>query len=449
MQAQGRPNLIVFLTDQQRWDTTGLAGNPMGLTPNFDRLARRGTHLPHTFTAQPVCGPSRSCLQTGLYPTVTGCFRNGIPLPADATTIAHRLGDAGYDTGYIGKWHLAGSDPVVEAQRGGYRHWLAANALEHTSDAYRCELYDADDRSVLLPGYRVDALTDAAIRFVAEPRERPFFLFLSLLEPHQQNHRDDYPAPEGYAERYLSPWTPPDLAALGGSSRRHLPGYYGMVRRLDEALGRLQDALRSLGQEERTVVLYTSDHGNHFRTRNGEYKRSCHEASIHVPAALWGPGFWGGGEVDRLVSLIDLPPTLLEACGVEVPAELQGRSIGPLLGGGGERWQDDVYVQISEAEVGRAVRTRRWKYGVSAPHADPHRDAGAGRYGEAHLYDLLADPYELDNLAGLESHAGVAGVMRERLRRRMAAAGEGSAEIEPAPGRPAGQRRVRREEWSD
>ena len=97
------PNIVVFFTDQQRWDTMGLHGNPMGLTPNLDRLARQHTHVAHSFTCQPVCGPARSCLQTGLYATTTGCYRNAIPLPDDSRTLAHYFADAGYSTGYIGK----------------------------------------------------------------------------------------------------------------------------------------------------------------------------------------------------------------------------------------------------------------------------------------------------------------------------------------------------------
>lgn len=432
--APARPNVVVFLTDQQRWDTTGLHGNPMDLTPNLDRLARRGTHLCNTFTPQPLCAPARAALQTGAFPTQTGCFRNGVPLPQDATTLARCFAAAGYRTGYIGKWHLGAGDPVDEAHRGGYESWLGANALEHTSDAYRCEVFDEDERKVRLPGYRVDALVDAGIRFVAESAHRPFFLFLSLLEPHQQNDRDHYPAPAGYAERYLSPWVPPDLAALHGSAPRHLPGYYGMVRRIDEALGRLQDALASLGLDERTVVLFTSDHGCHFRTRNREYKRSCHESSIRVPAALWGPGFDGGGLITRLVSLLDLPPTLLAGAGLPVPEGMQGRSLLPLLRDPRMEWRDEVLVQISESEVARAVRTPRWKYAVAAPDRDPRRDMGAERYVESHLYDLEADPYELRDLVGSPSHRDVARTLRAGLSRLMAEAGEPVPVIEEVPG---------------
>ncbi|MGH8882522.1 MAG: sulfatase-like hydrolase/transferase, partial [Stackebrandtia sp.] len=106
----GQPNVIVVFTDQQRWDTTGSAGNPLGLTPNYDRLADSGTHARLAVTPQPVCGPARAALQTGRYPTATGCFRNGIPLPVDEPTLAHRFATAGYETAYMGKWHLADDD---------------------------------------------------------------------------------------------------------------------------------------------------------------------------------------------------------------------------------------------------------------------------------------------------------------------------------------------------
>ena len=141
-----KPNVIVFFTDQQRFDTTGVHGNPLSLTPNFDRLAARGTHVTHAFTPQPVCGPSRACMQTGKYATTTGCFRNGIPLPENETTLAGYFKGAGYETAYIGKWHLADSEKYVgavpEEARGGYDTWLAANLLEFVSDAYDLRLFD-------------------------------------------------------------------------------------------------------------------------------------------------------------------------------------------------------------------------------------------------------------------------------------------------------------------
>ncbi len=448
MSTSRRPNVIVFFTDQQRHDTTGVHGNPLGLTPNFDRMARSGTHLVNSFTCQPVCAPARSCLQTGRYATQTGVWRNGLTPHAHLRTLAHHFNDAGYDTAYLGKWHLVSDDvlgAVPRAGQGGYQTFLGANQLELVTDSHDCRLWDEDGREHRLPGYRVDALTDAAIRYVGAPRDRPYFLFLSHLEPHHQNHRDDYPAPEGYAERYTGGWMPPDLQRLGGTAPQHWGGYCGMVKRLDEALGRLLDALRSLGQLEDTVILFTSDHGNHFKTRNREYKRSCHDASIRVPTALRGPGFNGGGALDALVSLVDLPPTLLDAAGIPVPPEMEGRSVLRKVRDRSSDWPQEVLVQISESQTGRCVRTARWKYSVRCPEQDtttgePVSREGAVVYADDCLYDLDADPWELNNLIGMAPYASVVSDLRRRLAARMTAIGEAEPRFVDAPATGAGQR---------
>ena len=171
-------------------------------------------------------------------------------------------------------------------------------------------------------------------------------------------------------------------------------------------------------------MVFASDHGNHFKTRNDEYKRSPHESSIRVPIVLLGPGFEGGGRVEQLVSLLDLPPTLLDAAGLTVPEAMQGHSVLPLLQGEREGWPEEVLVQISESQVGRAIRTHRWKYCVVAPEADPGEDPSAERYVEDGLYDLKTDPYELHNLTGFGSHIGVADALRQKLVARMVESGE-------------------------
>lgn len=415
--AARRPNIIVFLTDQQRWDTTGLAGNPLDLTPNLDRMAHRGTSAECAITPNPLCAPARASLQTGVYPTNTGVYRNQLALPADTPTLAGTLSEAGYHCGYIGKWHLSdhGPGPVPAGSRAGYQSWLASNALEFTSDAYRTIVYDEADAAVCLPGYRPDALTDAAIRFVADHHDEPFFLFISYLEPHQQNELDLHEAPDGYAERYAGRWMPPDLASLGSAAHKYLPGYYGQVKRLDECLGRLLDVLRSTELLDTTIVAFTSDHGNHFHTRKGGFKRSCHDASIRVPFALRGPGFDGGGCISGIVNTIDLPPTLLDAAAVPIPGSMQGSSLLPAVLGRRRDLASEAFAQVSESEVGRLLRTDRYKYYVNAPGADPHQTGSAARYQEDALYDLHADPYELVDLVHSMDHAGV----RERLRARL------------------------------
>ncbi len=463
-----RPNVIFILTDQQRFDSTGLHGNPLDLTPNLDRLALDNTHIANAFTPQPVCGPARMCLQTGMYQNHHGNWKNDAkPLAPDVPTIAREMAAGGYDTAYVGKWHLGPKEslgPVDPAYRGGYDFWMASNVLEMTSTDYHTVLYDNSGAAVFCPGYRVDAVMDAAIRYIGArvsppparsfhvtastlegPRpeqEKPFFLFLSLIEPHHQNHIDDYPPPVGYRQRYDGRWTPPDLQALGGTSARHLGGYWGMVRRIDEALGRLLDVLKSLHLEENTVIVFTSDHGSHFKTRNSEYKRSCHDASIRVPCVLAGGPFRGGGRIRQLVSLIDLPPTLLDAAGLRVPATMQGRSLLPLVRRTDTAWDDEVFVQISESQIGRAIRTRRWKYSVSAPGVSGGARCGADHYIEEFLYDLESDPYELDNLVNSEAHTRVREWLRGKLAGRMERAGEPRPAISPAAPSASGQRKV-------
>lgn len=429
-----QPNILFVLTDQQRWDTCGLHGNPLDLTPNFDAMARRGTHLQNCFTPQPVCGPARSCLQTGCYATRTGAWKNGIALASGLPTLASILSSAGYETGYIGKWHLASSQAVEERQRGGYRYWLGANGPEACSRPYRATLFDESGKEVFLPGYRVDAYTDAAIRYLERPRDHPFFLFLSYLEPHHQNNVDAYPAPEGYRERYTGRWAPPDLQALTGTAPRDLGGYFGMVKRIDECLGRLRDALRSLDLLDDTIVVFTSDHGCHFKTRNAEYKRSCHDASLRVPGAIAGPGFESGGERRELFSLIDFAPTLLEAVGIDPPDTMDGESLMPRIDRKPEApWRDSVFFQVSESEVGRGIRTERWKYAVTAPGADPWSESRSDEYEEAYLYDLQEDPYELTNLVGFTPLREVASILRRKLEDEVASLEGRRPRIQEAP----------------
>lgn len=435
-----QPNVLFVLTDQQRWDTAGCYGSPMDLTPNLDAMAERGTRLDQCVSANPVCGPQRASLQTGQYPTEVGIHTNLMSGDADspiedATTLADAFNEAGYQTGYIGKWHLANTrlEPVPERLRGGYEdHWLAADAFEHTSHAYEGTLFDSNCEPVKFEDrYRVDFLTDCAERFLTEERDEndPFFLFLSYLEPHHQNDRDTYDAPEGYAERYANPWVPPDLEGRPGDWFEELPDYYGCIRRLDENLGRLLDLLERDGIADETIVVFTADHGCHFKTRNAEYKRSCHESSIRVPAVLRGPGFDHGSTVDEVVSLLDLPATLLDAADIEPPESFQSESILEITE---ENETDHAFIQISEMSVERALRTDRWTYSVYDPDADPIDDPASDEYVERYLYDLHADPHQRVNLVGRPDYRGIADELRERLCACIAKYEDRTAEIHRA-----------------
>jgi arylsulfatase A-like enzyme len=430
-----RPNVLFVLSDQQRWDTVGANGCPMDLTPNLDALAARGVRFANAITCQPVCAPARAVLQTGKYATSAGVWRNGFRLPAEERTLAHHFKAHGYEVGYVGKWHLADTRdrPIPPDRRGGYDdYWVAADLLEFTSHPYDTRLFDEREQEVYVEGYRVDATTDLAMRFLARERDRPFYLFISYLEPHHQNDENAFVGPKEYDATYANPWVPEDLHGRPGDWPSQLTGYYGAIRRIDDCLGKMLAHLEARGQLENTVVFFTSDHGCHFRTRNAEYKRSCHESSVHIPAVMAGPGLPRGRVVEPPVSLIDFPPTVLDAAGIAVPEAMQGRSTLPLVEDPTADWPAEVFIQISEAEVGRALRTAHWKYAVYAPDKDPVRDSASDVYQERYLYDLRADPHEKVNLIGRPDRADVATRLRARLEARIAHAEHRSAEIVPA-----------------
>jgi uncharacterized sulfatase len=439
---QQLPNIVFILSDQQRWDTLGCYGNPHDVTPHLDAMAGEGVRFENTFSCQPVCGPLRSCLQTGKYATETGCWRNDIPLREDEDTLAKYLKAGGYETGYIGKWHLAGTaaengtipSGVAPALRGGYEdYWLASDILEFTSHGYGGHMWDGDGRKVVFPEnrYRADCLGDYTVDYLrSRTGEQPFFLFLSFIEPHHQNDRDCYEGPEGSKERFKDFKVPGDIEGTRGNWRKEYPDYLGCCAALDTNVGRIRDELDRLGMAENTVVIYTSDHGSHFRTRNSEYKRSCHDASIRVPLVVYGPGFEGGQVRDELVSLIDLPATVLATAGLDVPPSMQGRPLQTLLTGDDANWPEEIFVQISEAETGRAIRSRRWKYSVHVPEdTEWNSHATAEVYTESFLYDLEADPHERNNLVADPGHLAVRAELAQRLRQRMKQAGENSANI--------------------
>jgi len=441
-----KPNIIFFFSDQQRWDTLGCYGQPLDITPNLDQLAAEGVRFELAFTCQPVCGPARSALQTGKYPTEVGCFRNDIALPVGEKTIAQHLSTAGYEVGYLGKWHLASSGEtqnyrtraVPPEYRGGYKDfWLASDVLEFTSHGYDGHLFNAKMEQVDFKGYRVDCLTDFALDYLrTRTREKPFFLFLSFIEPHHQNDHHCYEGPLGSKEKYKNFIVPGDLVGTAGDWRVNYPDYLGCINSLDTNLGRLRQELKRLGLAENTIIIYTSDHGSHFKTRNSEYKRACHDACIRIPLIIHGPGFDAGQVIPELVSLIDLPPTVLKIAGMEKPPEMRGNPLQDLISGANDHWPKEIFLQISESQVGRAIRTRKWKYSVSAPEKNGSQFSGSNVYVDEYLYDLEKDPHERDNRVAAPELVEVRNQLAGILKKKMAEAGEPVPDIYPVSGQP-------------
>jgi len=445
--ADSRPNILFFFSDQQRWDTCGCYGQKLPITPNLDRMAERGVRFANAYTCQPVCGPARAALQTGRFPAQIGCQTNHRRLPMDAKTVAHCLGDIGYETAYVGKWHLASCGerdseddfrerPVPPARRGGYRDWwVASDVLEFTSHSYDGHMFDADGNKVEMDGatYRADFVTDQVLRFLdTRSGEAPWYCMVSYIEPHHQNDHNCYEGPKGSKERWADYEVPGDLEETEGDWRENYPDYLGCCHSLDANLGRIFDRLETMGVADNTLVIYTSDHGSHFRTRNSEYKRSCHDGCTHIPMVLSGPGFAGGKTADALASLLDVPSTILRAAGCEPMPTLQGRALQDAADGAPADWRDAVYIQISESQCGRALRTPRWTYAVDDPDRTRH-DPWGTRYVESYLYDNDADPHQRNNLVASPGHEAIRAELRGLLLRRIVEAGEPEPAIVPAP----------------
>lgn len=437
-----KPNVIFIFSDQQRWDSMGCYGQELNITPNLDKMAAEGVKFNNAFTCQPVCGPARACIQTGKWATEMGCFRNDKKLPANELTLAHYFTEAGYETGYLGKWHLASegvdhnyrTKAVPPHLRGGYNdYWLASDVLEFTSHGYNGYMYDGDMNKVEFTGYRVDCQTDFVLDYLdTRDGEKPFYLFLSYIEPHHQNDHNRYEGPYGSKEKYADYKVPGDLVGTGGDWRENYPDYLGCCASLDYNVGRIREKLNDLNLTDDTVIIYTSDHGSHFCTRNSEYKRACHDGCTHIPMIAYGPGFLGGIEIDDMVSLLDTTPTLLKCAGIDTPSYMGGNAMQKLVEGDADDWPSEIFMQISESQVGRAIRNHKWKYSVTAPDKNGNDDADSMVYVEDFLYDLEADPHERNNLVSNPAYADVRAELKDTLIKRMVMANEAEPEIVPA-----------------
>jgi len=430
-------DIIFYFTDQQRWDTCGCYGQPLDVTPNLDRLAGEGVKFDYAFTAQPVCGPCRALFQTGRYPTETGCFRNNIMLPAGVKTLANYMEEAGYETAYIGKWHLASDDKpgspsidhtvtaIPRELRGGYTgYWRAADVLEFTSHGYDGFVFDENDNRVDFKGYRADCVTDMALGFFdAYDKKKPFFMTISQIEPHHQNDRKRYEGPEGSKEQFKNFILPEDLKVLGGNAAEEYPDYLGQCASLDKNLGRLIDRLKEEGLYENTVIIFASDHGSHFMTRNrdshlnggDDYKRSCHDACLRVPLVIAGGPFRGGATVRELVSTESLPKTILALAGVDVGDNMIGENLLDVVKKKNPNRPNQVFAQISESRVGRCIRTPDWLYSIYAPGLNGFQAPDSNVYADDFLYDMARDPHQLSNLAADPAYAQVKADLRVRL----------------------------------
>ena len=343
-QASRKPNVLFVFSDQHRACT--MPGEPYNdaAAPVLARLASQGTTFTHCISNYPVCSPYRGILLTGRWPYQTGVIDNAYPLRRDEYSLGEAFTDAGYRTGYVGKWHLdaRGTEGHALKPAGDARHGFAEwRAWYNTNPHFdRSHTYDPlTGRQIVPAGYNATLMTDDAIDFIERNKERPWMLALALNPPHPPF--DDAPPEliENYppADLQLRPnaveTVTRGVGGRGRSVRKDLAGYNAHVEGVDLEVGRLEECLARNGLSENTIVIYTSDHGEMLGTHNRTGKRLPHDESCRVPFVVRVPGAPTGRRTDTLLGAIDIFPTVCGLAGVPVPEGCVGR--GPVRGGAG------------------------------------------------------------------------------------------------------------------
>lgn len=447
-----KKNILLYFTDQQRWDTIGAYGYPIDVTPTLDKLAKEGVLFENAYSPQPVCGPLRSIFQSGQYPTTIGTYRNNIMLPHDIKTLANYMEDQGYENAYVGKWHLASSGDLEGNQeydhettavpiefRGGYKgFWRVADVLEATSHGYDGYVFDENNQKREFKGYRVDKITDFALEFFDQyDKKKPFFLTVSHIEPHHQNDRKTYEGPIGSKERFKDYVLPKDLEVLSemypqADAHKEYPDYLGQIRSIDDNLARIIDRLKEENLFDSTVIIFISDHGSHFKTRNNDknlnglddYKRTAHSSASHVPLVIYGPGFNKSKRIDDVVSTASLAKTILAIAGKDIGDKMIGEDLTKFISDQKIDRRNLAFIQISESRVGRAIRTKDFLYAVHAPGKDGFEYASSDYYEDDYMYDLRKDPFELNNIVNDEDYKEIRDELCQILKEEMVKAGE-------------------------
>jgi N-acetylglucosamine-6-sulfatase len=444
-----RPNVVFILTDDQRWDTLSCAGHPFLKTPHCDRLAAEGARFSNAFVTTSLCSPSRASLLSGLYGHTHGVLDNFTDYPTRLTSFPMRLHEEGYETAYVGKWHM-GEDN--DEKRPGFDYWVSHKG----QGQYFGTTFNVNGQRVVKPGYYTHEVAGMAVEWLRRPREKPFLLILGHKAPHTPytpepkyaNLYDDvdiqYPrsalALEGkpdWVKQRIATWHGiygplygfrknfPDTRPEGVKDfARFVRSYAATIKSIDDSVGRVYEALKDMGELDNTVVIFASDNGMFLGEHGMTDKRTMHEESIRMPLLVRYPKrIKPGTVVDRMVLNIDLAPSVLEICRAAPLKNIHGASWAPLLGGDARGWRTSWYYEYNYEKQFpytpnvRGVRTDEWKY-VHYPHGD----GGPDRH-KAELYNLKDDPGELRNLIDDLACRDRREVLRQELRRLMEQAG--------------------------
>lgn len=414
--ATPRPNIVFLLADQWRAKATGYEQDPNARTPHLDRLARQSIQFRQAISVCPVCTPYRAALMTGRYPTTTGMFLNDLYLPDEERSLAEACKQAGYDTAYIGKWHLDGhgrESYIPPQRRQGFDFWMAAECDHNYPHSH---FYTGDSPvKRYWQGYDAFDQTRHAQQYLrqAAARGRPFFLFVSYGMPHFPHHT----APKSYQAMHppesivFAPNVPDPMRT--DRLRREASGYYAHCTALDQCVGDILHTLDETGLADRTILVFTSDHGEMMGSHGypPTRKQVPYDESIRVPLLIRYPAAHGtaGRTVHTPLLTVDLMPTLLSLAGVPCPKTAEGEDLSDLVRGGPERPERAVlFMNVSPfadnfpGKEYRGLRTRRYTY---------VRDLD----GPWLLFDDQTDPYQLQNLVGRPEHRELQKQLDERL----------------------------------
>ena len=420
---QRKPNVLFVLADQLRGCSVGYAGEEAVRTPNIDAFAESGTICTNAISMFPVCGPHRGSLITGRTPTTTGLVINDIPLKTNEVSIAHCFKASGYDTAYIGKWHLDGPNrpgPVPPGpRRQGFEYWMGAN-FEHNYN--RSYYTDNDGLLQVWPGWDAEAQTTHTIDYLRKrDSENPFCLFLSWGPPHHPYRL----VPQEYMDMY-DPDTIEGRPNCPDVPRDDLWGYYAQTTFLDDQFQRLLDTINDIGIEDETIIVFTSDHGD-MHGSHGVYKKQWPwSEALKVPFVVRYPNIVPQGAIlDAPLSVIDIMPTLLGLAGVPIPDTVEGVDLSAVIQGEPAKVPESVLI-MNPCPFSIGDKRGYDQYPDYQGMRLEYRGIITTRYTYVHtidqpwlLFDNINDPYQINNLiddpAQAEIRARLDGLMRQHM----------------------------------
>ncbi len=420
-----KPNVLFVFGDQWRAQSVGYAGDAQARTPNIDRLADESINFCHAVAGCPVCSPYRASLLTGQFPLTHGVFVNDVPLGDRAVSLAQAFAQGGYDTAYIGKWHVDGhgrSNYIPPERRQGFEYW---KVLECTHD-YNHSPYYAGDSPVkrYWEGYDAIAQTRDAQQYIRRhDRSKPFLLVLSWGPPHApyETAPPEFRALYDPASIELRPNVP---EAMADEARQWLAGYYAHIAALDACMGELLRTLDEEGLAEDTILVFTSDHGDMLGSQGHVKKQRPWDESIRVPFLLRYPARLGreGRRVPGFIDAQDIMPTLLRLADLPIPETVEGLDFSGHIEGGPDPSRGAAVIscphpfgQWNKPRYGgkeyRGLRTARYTYVRTLD-------------GPWLLYDNEADPFQMRNVIDAPEYAAVRRELDQELDRRLAERGD-------------------------